>query len=276
MLRECWQYAAGISLIVSVMCSVPAQAYLTAKVGPSGATLFANPKSSAASKAKLPSGMAVNVMEPSENGFYRATTARGQTGWILESALIVSKPAQAAPKAPAPPAPAAAAAVPTIPKGPTNMYVGGLGGFGVAGGGSSFTFGFDLGYRISPLWGIGGYLTYLNLQSATTTTSASESGTANVVGASLLLMALEANYYVPQVPEIHFGGKVGLGISSAAATGSIAVATSTLAPAAGITAGYDYPVTPLLSLGVEANFFYVMGDIATTVFNGLGAIKFTF
>ena len=274
MLRECWLYAAGISLIVSVVSSAPAQAFLAAKVGPSGATLFASPKRSAAQKAKLPAGAAVNVMEPSENGFYRSTTAKGQTGWILEGALIVSKQAKAADAKSATPPPAAQAASPAAERN-SGIYVGALGGVGVAGGGSSFAFGLDLGYQMSPMWSLGAYVTYLNLQNATGATSTSPTGVTTATGASLLLLAAEANYHVPQVPELHFGGKIGLGISSQAATASLS-SSSTQAPAFAGTAGYDYPVTPTLSLGAEANFFYVAGDIATTVFNGLGAIKFTF
>jgi hypothetical protein len=274
MLRECWLYAAGFSLIVSVASSVPAQAFQGAKVGPSGATLFASPKSSAAQKAKLPAGSVVNVMEPSEKGFYRATTAKGQTGWILESALIVSKHTKVAEGSPATPPPAAVPAA-AVSERPMGIYVGALGGVGVAGGGSSFTFGLDLGYRMSPMWSLGAYVTYLNLQSATGATSTAAGGVTTATGASLLLLAAEANYHVPQVPELHFGGKIGLGISSQAATASV-TSSSTQAPAFAGTAGYDYPVTPMLSLGAEANFFYVAGDIATTVFNGLGAVKFTF
>lgn len=274
MLRECWLYAAGISLIVSVVSSAPALAFQTAKVGPSGATLFASPKSGAAQKAKLPAGAAVNVMEPSENGFYRSTTVKGQTGWILEGALIITKQARIADGKPATTSPTAQAGSPT-PERNSGVYVGALGGVGVAGGGSSFAFGMNLGYRLSPLWSLGGYVTYLNLQSATGATSTSAAGVTTATGASLLLLAAEANYHVPQVPELHFGGKVGLGLSSQAATASV-TSSSTQAPAFAGTAGYDYPVTPGLSLGAEANFFYVAGDIAMTVFNGLGAIKFTF
>jgi hypothetical protein len=198
--------------------------------------------------------------------------------------VVPKKQASPEPVAPVPATAAPVAAKPVyVPSRPNNVYVGALFGVGVAGGGSSFTFGLDLGYKMSPEWGTGIYFTYLNLQSATTVTSTSGTST-QIVGASLVLLAGELNYFVPQVPEIHFGAKMGMGIASASALGTTATGAggetvpglSTFAFAGGITGGYDYPVTQQLSLGLEANFFYVTGDIASTVFNGLGAFKYTF
>jgi hypothetical protein len=71
-----------------------------------------------------------------------------------------------------------------------------------------------------------------------------------------------------------------LAVASAQAAGTATDTTSNadsiIAPAGGLTAAWDYPVMRTLSFGIEANFMYAGGDIASTVFNGFGGFKYTF
>lgn len=274
MLRRQWQMAAGIAWAVQLASPAMAHAFQSVKVGPNGATVFVNPQSDSATAGTLPAGATVNIGELPKNGYYRSTS-RKLSGWIQEDQLILPAPAHDAKSENVttqvpPPATPAGKSANVQPK----IYAGALGGLGIAGGGSSMTFGADVGYKFMPMLGAGAYFTYIGLTPA--------SGTG---GASMMLLAAELNYYVPPVPELHFGGKIGIGFASASATATANVSTgvttytpagTTTGLATGAAMGYDYPVIPELSLGGEVNVFYIAGGVSSSLVSLLGDVKYTF
>ncbi len=106
------------------------------------------------------------------------------------------------------------------------------------------------------------------------------------------MAAVEINYYVPQLKGLYLGIKGGMAVATASAsttptsstspssnpTGTAATSGNASSFAAGgaVAVGYDYPLLPTLSIGAEANYFFVTGDIATKITNLMGSIKFIF
>ena len=257
--RKLWPFAAGICSLVVVASPLLAQAFLAVKVGPSGAVIFVNPQSDSATKGTLRAGQAVNVGEQPRNGYYQVTAGGGITGWVQEEALVIPKNAHVVsqPKS---------TTTPEVSDAPPKVFIGALGGLGIAGGGSSMGFGLDLDYKFDPSWGVGFYFNYLGVVGPSTT---NPNGT-------VLMFAGEFNYYLPQLPGFWVGVKLGAGIASAGAVGAAAGTASTSVFGGGGGFGYDYAVLPMLSLGGEANVFQVGGNLTTTIVNLLGAFKYGF
>src|SRR5207245_47279 len=89
--------------------------------------------------------------------------------------------------------------------------------------------------------------------------------------ASLTSVLAEANWFVMHDRALYVGAKLGLGFAS---TSSISVAgfniagTSQTALGFGPAVGYLYPITPVISVGGEANYLiYTTSGSSTNVFN---------
>lgn len=268
--------AAFVAAATAAVTAVPqaAFAYQTVKVGPSGATVFANPQSDSPTTGTLRAGQTINIGDQPKGGYYRATAAGGVTGWVQEDALLLptGRTHQANH--------VNASAEPHVGSGgeaeATKFSVGALAGLGFAGGGSGLAFGVDGGYKLSREWGLGVYFEYMSLASASATATG---------GASLMMFAAELNYFLPQLEGLHLGAKLGYGIASASATGSstvngvttpVTVSASSAAIGGAAAVGYDYRLMPMLSIGAEANFFVISGGVSSTLIDVLASVKYNF
>lgn len=284
------------SLLAAIGCTVlmvsfspAAQAYQTVKVGSSGATVFANPKSDSETVGSLSANQVVNIGDQPRDGYYRATAAGGVSGWVPEDALVLPGGASQASHASAP-----SSSYSNSKSGgdERKFYVGGTVGAGIAGGGASLAFGAEAGYKITSQWGLGLYYEYLGLATASTATGATSTTTTTTsttpsIGANVMFFAGEINYYIPPVKGLHVGIKGGVAVASVSATNiptnttgttttTTTAATSSVAIAGAAALGYDLAVLPLLSIGAEANIFLIGGTVSSTVINTLAVLKFTF
>ncbi len=157
---------------------------------------------------------------------------------------------------------------PAKPKEPeepkTHDYsLGPFGGLGVAGGGSSMTFGLTFDYHpVGELLGGGVHYEYLGLSAA-----------AGNGGANLMMFLGELNLYVPKVPALYVSAKAGLGVASPGSLGTTNGA-SNLTVGGGV--GYSYPVLPVFALGLEGNVFYATGAIGATIGDVYATFRFLF
>jgi hypothetical protein len=275
----------------------------TVQVGPSGAIVFSNPQANSSMTGTLRPGQSVRIVETPTAGYYRVAVGRKYVGWVQESAL--NMPRSSTPEAPTQAATTVKAAAPEPRREPPKSYLGAFGGLGVAGG-TSFGFGFDGGYKLSQFWGLGMYFEYLRLASASgaantsgsNSNGGSTSAAANASGAAAMILAsIELNYYILRVPGLYVGAKAGLGMAAANTTsdptsttsssssntgvgapaGQAAPNTFSFALGGGVAAGYDYPVwQQQLTVGAESNVFFLTGDLATTIFNVMGSVKYVF
>lgn len=142
--------------------------------------------------------------------------------------------------------------------------IAGLIGYGV--GEDSFsglTYGAEFDYMFDPSWSAGLYWTM---------TKKSDYPTAGVDTTFMPIM-LHVNYHFADMQGFYVGPRLGLA-SSKASSGGLSVSSSDFT--IGAQTGYDFDIATDWSIGVQANWNYVLADDAGGVFNFVAPIKYHF
>jgi hypothetical protein len=163
----------------------------------------------------------------------------------------------------------ASSAQATVPA--SSIYAGGLIGAGHFDNnvGTKTTVGVSGGYLVDPNWGVGIFANFSPLTSTTVGTT--------TINTNMWVFAAEGNYHLTgDLDGLHFGGKLGVGMSTASTTGTVSTSSSSTDLTFGPSLGYDYGIGNGISLGVEANYLRVASTTGINLFNTLAAVRVWF